>query len=111
MDQLETNWKYRLIPYKDDRFAIEILENKYKGIVFLAGRVQFTPVQGDDRMQFHYEYDILENPKKKKETKDLKKMIGDIIIQLLYKKYSKEPEDEYIELDGREPDSFSGNEE
>jgi len=62
-------------------------------------------------MQFRYEYDILENPKKKKETKDLKKMIGDIIIQLLYEQYSKESTDEYIELDGGEPDSFSGNEE
>jgi len=62
-------------------------------------------------MQFRYEYDILENPKKKKETKDLKKMIGDIIIQLLYEQYSKESTDEYVELDGGESDSFSGDEE
>jgi len=111
MDQLETNWKYRLIPYKDDRFAIEILEKKYEGIVFLAGKVQFNPLVGDERMEFRYEYDILENPKKKKENKNLKKMIGDIIIQLLYEKYSEEPTDEYVELDGGEPDSISGDEE
>ena len=107
MDHLETNWKYRLKPYQNDRFAVEILEDEYKGVVFLAGRVQFTPIEEDDRHKFKYEYQIIENPDSKNETEGLKKMIGDIIIQLLYEQYSEGSVNEYVELDGGESDSIT----
>lgn len=107
MDHLETNWKYRLKPYQNDRFAVEILEDEYKEIVFLIGTINFSPIEGSDQHKFHYEYEIIENPNNKTENESLKKMIGDIIIQLLYENYSEGSVNEYVELDGGESDSIT----
>ena len=57
--------------------------------------------------KFKYEFEILENPKNKKETKHLKKLVGDIIMEFLNDKYSEDQTNEYVKLDGGETDTLS----
>ena len=99
--------KYQLIPHEKDRFAVRILEKKFNGIVFLIGRVGFEPIEGEDQMTFKYEFEILDNPNNKKETKHLKKLVGDIIMEFLNDKYSEDQTNEYVKLDGGETDTLS----
>ena len=106
MGHTPTKPKYKLIPHEKDRFAIQILEKKFEGIVFLIGRVGFDPIEENDQMKFKYEYEILRNPNNKKETKELKFLVGDIIIEFLNNKYSEDQTDEYVELNGREIDNL-----
>tara|TARA_B110000211_G_C13937130_1_gene489874 strand:+ start:278 stop:610 length:333 start_codon:yes stop_codon:yes gene_type:complete len=99
--------KYQLIPHEKDRFAIKILEKKFYGIVFLIGKVGFEPIEGHDQMRFKYEFEILQNPNNKKETKVLKTLVGDIIMEFLNTKYSEDQTDEHVELDGGETNTLS----
>lgn len=111
MDHMKVNPKYKLNPYQSDRFSVEILEDEYRGVAFLVGRIHFSPIEGSDEHRFEYEYEIIENPENKIEDNGLKKMIGDIIMHLLDDQYNEETTDEYDQFDGRESDSISGNEE
>ena len=101
MEKQKTKLKYQLIPWESDRYAVKVTGGRYKGIVFLPGKVQFQENDSQETATFRFDYNIIENPKKCEVDKRMESFIGDVIIELLDKELERE-DNERIELDGGE---------
>ncbi len=101
MENRKKKLKYKLIPWESDRYAVKVTGGRYKGIVFLPGRVQFQENESQETATFRFDYNVIENPKNRDIDKRMESFIGDVIIELLDKELERQ-DNERIELDGGE---------
>ena len=104
MENRKKKLKYKLIPWESDRYAVKVTGGRYKGIVFLPGRVQFQENESQETATFRFDYNVIENPKNREVDKKMESFIGDVIIDLLDKELERQ-DNECIQLDGGETDT------
>jgi len=70
-----------------DHTYIKLVEEKYSGIVYKYGRVQFAKEPKEDgTLPMRFEYDIIQNPDEIKfDQQEFINYIGDILVELLEK--------------------------
>lgn len=61
-------------------------ENEFMGIVFKYNNVSFTEVVEEDKLQIHFDYEVLDVPPELEGYDKLafEKVLGDFVVQLLY---------------------------
>lgn len=62
--------------------CVRIRKGKYKGLVLHYGRTAFIPMS-DGKMKFEFNYTLVENPKNIAPDQDLKKFLGDVLVDII----------------------------
>jgi len=84
----QNNIKYLFVQKEGEEHTyIKLVEEKYLGIVYKYGKVQFASEPKEDgTLPMRFEYDIIKNPDEIKfDQQEFIDYIGDILVELLEK--------------------------
>jgi len=79
---------YKFVPSNEDSFAlaIEILEGKFSGLIFRAGKIGFSGEENpDSTMNMTFDYNIESNEKGLAIGQDCVNIMGDILCDVMEK--------------------------
>lgn len=76
----------QVIEHKQNGYqAIKLLADPFNGMIYSYGKVSFDPDEENDKLNIHFEYEILEyNGRVLTDPKPFEQYIGDILQELIH---------------------------
>ena len=101
---MDDNVKFRYVDeVNDGNVPIEITDGDFSGIQFRFDGVYFE--EKNEELHFNYDYDMIKNDDNHEENEDLKKVMNNILFQVLDEQMSLVGDDEELLKEGNVKES------
>jgi hypothetical protein len=79
--------------------AVRITSGNFSGLIYQYGVVSFSEGEKEDKCSVNFTYEIIDNDKRLPENKDMKDVMGLILVDLLNKNYKDGNDNRTIDIE------------